>query len=255
MGFSGGSSNVTKAHTHSSSIVQDGGALNFSNVTQSGMSAGDITYSNGTALQTLAYPGSPSGETLTAVAASTQPSWAAAGGPTGNMIFVERFTLTPASDTFTCTLATPIAASDFVSIKGILRGQWNSSGTGALELQIATDNSTPITHTGYSWASNVLTSSANFHMGEDIDNFTVGASTSSDASAGNIYFELMLNPFNDTTLYCQWWQIGRGSQQAWGGGFCYDSDDVDSINGFYFTNSGGNNIAANTTFDVYKLTS
>ena len=40
MGFSGGGSNITKAHTHSSSIVQDGGALNFSNVTQAGMAAG-----------------------------------------------------------------------------------------------------------------------------------------------------------------------------------------------------------------------
>ena len=80
MGFSGGSSNVTKAHTHSSSIVQDGGALNFSNVTQAGMAAGDITYSNGTALQVLGL-GSAT-DTLTVNAGATAPEWAAAGGAT-----------------------------------------------------------------------------------------------------------------------------------------------------------------------------
>jgi len=76
MGFSGGGSNVTKAHTHSSSIVQDGGALNFSNVTQAGMAAGDITYSNGTALQILNL-GSAT-DTLTVNSGATAPEWATA---------------------------------------------------------------------------------------------------------------------------------------------------------------------------------
>jgi hypothetical protein len=78
MGFSGGGSNILKAHTHNGLTVQDGGALDFDDITQSQSSAGMVFYSDGTHLQQLAYPGVPAGETLTAAAASTQPSWAAA---------------------------------------------------------------------------------------------------------------------------------------------------------------------------------
>ena len=83
MGFSGGGSNILKAHTHNGLTVQDGGALDFDNITQSQSTAGMVFYSDGTHLQQLAYPGSPAGETLTAAAASTAPSWAAAGGAGG----------------------------------------------------------------------------------------------------------------------------------------------------------------------------
>jgi len=53
MAFSGGGSNVLKPHTHDSTILQDGGNLNFQNITQSNMSAGSVTYSDGNHLQEL----------------------------------------------------------------------------------------------------------------------------------------------------------------------------------------------------------
>ena len=80
MGFSGGGSNILKAHTHNGLTVQDGGALDFDNITQSQSTAGMVFYSDGAHLQQLAYPGVPAGETLTAAAASSAPSWASAGG-------------------------------------------------------------------------------------------------------------------------------------------------------------------------------
>jgi hypothetical protein len=52
MGFSGGGSNVTKAHTHDSTVVQDGGSL-AANVTQFGLSSGSILYSDGSNIQEL----------------------------------------------------------------------------------------------------------------------------------------------------------------------------------------------------------
>jgi len=52
MGFSGGGSNVTKAHTHDSTVVQDGGAL-AANVTQFGLTSGSILYSDGSNIQEL----------------------------------------------------------------------------------------------------------------------------------------------------------------------------------------------------------
>jgi len=78
MGFSGGGSNVLLPHTHDGRISQDGGPLQFNNVTQSQSAQGEIFYSDGTALQQLAYPGVPAGENLVAAALSTAPSWASA---------------------------------------------------------------------------------------------------------------------------------------------------------------------------------
>lgn len=85
MGFSGGGSNITKAHTHSSAIVQDGGALDFDDVTQAGGAAGQITYSDGSALQLLDI-GSAS-DLLQVNGAGLAPEWVApaAGGVTTNV--------------------------------------------------------------------------------------------------------------------------------------------------------------------------
>jgi len=85
MPFSGGGSNILKSHTHNGLTVLDGGALDFNNITQSQSTAGMVFFSDGTHLQQLAYPGVPAGESLTAVAASTSPSWvagASGGGET-----------------------------------------------------------------------------------------------------------------------------------------------------------------------------
>ena len=89
MGFSGGGSNVLLPHTHDGRVSQDGGPLNFSNITQSQSAAGEVFYSDGTALQQLAYPGVPAGETLTAAAASTAPAWVAAAAATSAFELVD----------------------------------------------------------------------------------------------------------------------------------------------------------------------
>jgi len=82
MPFSGGGGGQLSNHVHDNTPLQ-GGPLNFNNTTIGGMNAGDITYSDGAALQTLVYPAVPAGETLTAAALSTAPTWAAAGGAAG----------------------------------------------------------------------------------------------------------------------------------------------------------------------------
>ena len=73
MGFSGGGSNVLKPHKHSSA-VQDGSPLNMNNVTEATLTAGDIVYSDGSALQRLAI-----GSTAEALVVSGgAPTWGAA---------------------------------------------------------------------------------------------------------------------------------------------------------------------------------
>jgi len=72
MGFSGGGSNVLKPHKHSSA-VQDGSPLDMNNVTEATLTAGDIVYSDGSALQRLAIGADG---LILAVSGST-PSWSA----------------------------------------------------------------------------------------------------------------------------------------------------------------------------------
>ena len=72
MGFSGGGSNTLKPHKHSSA-VQDGSPLDMNNVTEATLTAGDIVYSDGAALQRL-----PIGADTTVLAVSgSTPSWSA----------------------------------------------------------------------------------------------------------------------------------------------------------------------------------
>jgi len=73
MGFSGGGSNVLKPHKHSSA-VQDGSPLDMNNVTEATLNAGDIVYSDGSALQRLAI-----GSTADSLVVSAGvPTWGAA---------------------------------------------------------------------------------------------------------------------------------------------------------------------------------
>jgi len=88
MPFSGGGGGQLTNHVHDNTPLQ-GGPLNFNNTTIAGMNAGDITFSDGAALQTLAYPAIPAGETLQAVALSTAPSWVAGAAPTGTFELVD----------------------------------------------------------------------------------------------------------------------------------------------------------------------
>ena len=73
MGFSGGGSNILKPHTHDSTIVQDGGNLNFDNITQGNLSAGDVVYSDGNHMQRLAI-GTPA-QQLIVNPGATAPAW------------------------------------------------------------------------------------------------------------------------------------------------------------------------------------
>ena len=77
MGFSGGGSNLLKAHKHTSA-VQDGGKLDMDNVTQAELTAGDVIFSDGNALQRLAIGAAT--DSLVVNGAATAPEWAAGGG-------------------------------------------------------------------------------------------------------------------------------------------------------------------------------
>ena len=129
MGFSGGGSNVLLPHTHDGRVAQDGGELDFNNITQANSSAGQIFYSNGTALQQLAYPGSPAGETLTAAALSTAPSWAA-GASSGKFELVSSTVQVADVATITVPISPAINQSDLSYLHCVLNGQVSAANYG-----------------------------------------------------------------------------------------------------------------------------
>jgi len=75
MGFSGGGANILKPHTHDSNILQDGGSLDFDNITQSSMAASSMTYSDGAHLQELSI--GSAGDTLSVTGGV--PTWSPHG--------------------------------------------------------------------------------------------------------------------------------------------------------------------------------
>ena len=85
MGFSGSGSSVTRAHTHDSAIINDGGSLNLDGVTQGGvaMTAGAITFSDGAAgnMQVLTLGNAL--DSLSVNAGATAPEWTASADPHG----------------------------------------------------------------------------------------------------------------------------------------------------------------------------
>jgi len=113
MGFSGGGSNVLLPHTHDGTVTQDGGPLDFNNITQSQSAAGEVFFSDGAHFQQLAYPGVPAGETLTAVDASAAPSWVAS--PAASAVYELVDTETLAADAGDITLSMAAVSGSTVS--------------------------------------------------------------------------------------------------------------------------------------------
>jgi len=146
MGFSGGGSNITKAHTHDSTIVQDGGSL-AANVTQFGLTAGSILYSDGSNIQELSL--GLATEQLAVNAGANAPEWVTAAAGGGGQVELLNATVL-ASDTNTVTI-TPGAAwteEDYAAILIVITTA-PSAGGGVITLQINNDGSASYDSDGF----------------------------------------------------------------------------------------------------------
>jgi hypothetical protein len=115
MGFSGGGSNVLLPHTHDGTVSQDGGPLDFNNITQSQSAAGQVFFSDGAHLQQLSL-GAASDE-LRVNAGATAPEWytpAAAAG--GSLEFIEEMTLGADTSSWLMTLTSAHVMADYDSL-------------------------------------------------------------------------------------------------------------------------------------------
>jgi len=126
MPFSGGGGGQLTNHVHDLTPLQ-GGPLNFNNTTIAGMNAGDITYSDGAALQTLTYPAVPSNETLTAAALSTAPAWVAAAAATSAFELIESVELSGTAAFIESTF-TSISGADISCIQVVYDLSKDSGG-------------------------------------------------------------------------------------------------------------------------------
>ena len=122
MGFGAGGGGALPNHEHTN-IALDGGPLDFNNTTVGSMNQGDITFSDGAALQQLAYPAVPAGETLTAAALSSSPSWNAAAAGVNNRVILDSQTFTASTtSTINFTPGTPIDDSVYQKIQIVFTG-------------------------------------------------------------------------------------------------------------------------------------
>ena len=80
MPFNGGGGGALPAHEHTN-IANDGGPLDFNNTTVGSMNSGDLTYSDGAALQQLAIT-APNDQLR--VSAGNIPEWFTPAGPAGS---------------------------------------------------------------------------------------------------------------------------------------------------------------------------
>jgi hypothetical protein len=140
MSFGGGGAGALPAHEHTNAPL-DGGPLDFNNTTIGSMAAGDITYSDGNALQILNAPGVPNNEVLTFQALATAPSWAPVAGLSGfgsvSVFLAANATSTSAAMTrvtnLTMTLPTIASGKALIAFSGTINR--NQTGGGKIELQ------------------------------------------------------------------------------------------------------------------------
>ena len=142
MGFSGGGSNILKPHTHDSTIVQDGGNLDFKNITQGDMSAGSLTQSDGVHLQELLI-GNPS-DVPRVNGAGTAVEWHTPTA-TGAMELLGSSTLVAAAANLEITGTWTAADYSYFIIEGGFSND-NSGATPSLEMRL-NNSAAPNYHT------------------------------------------------------------------------------------------------------------
>ena len=249
MGFSGGGSNVLLPHTHDGTVTQDGGPLNFNNITQSQSSAGEVFYSDGVHLQQLAYPGVPAGETLTAAAASTAPTWVAAAAPGASILTLVSHTTVPANTT---TIDVTFANIPLAGLSELYIVTAGSNGGNEVGMQIYDQTSTLLTGSLYRHAGLLTVTGAQTIIDSGTGNTSIlVAPTSIEPHAAVVH--LMLGGAGNNLKYNVQVAGGNGTGNAFAtlGGW-YAANGVTGISGIKLGITASDSIERETYLDIYK---
>ena len=144
MPFNGGGGGALPAHEHTN-IANDGGPLDFNNTTVSSMNAGDLTYSDGAALQQLAIA-APNDQLR--VSAGNIPEWFTPAGAASTWTILG--TIGP--------IGAPAATLDvtwaLADVKDFLQiYAWTGDGGGAIRRYLSFYDSAGVLQTGTQYAS------------------------------------------------------------------------------------------------------
>jgi len=143
MGFGGGGGGALPNHQHTS-VPLTGGPLDFNNVTIASMAQGDLTYSNGAALQILNLGNAT--ETLTVNAGATAPEWTAGGGGGGSMTLIDNTQVGATTTTIDTTFAS-ISGDSMAEIYAISSG---CNGGFDIDVQLYDEGTNLLTSADYS---------------------------------------------------------------------------------------------------------
>ena len=254
MGFSGGSSNVTKAHQHDSAVVQDGGAL-AANATQFGLTNGSLLYSDGTNIQELGI--GASGAVL-GTATGTVPTWEAGGG--GGGAWEQVFTDTIGSDSNVITNTfTGIDQDDYAMF--CLQIQCGISEDADVLMQFH-DSTGVLSSENYSTSGIAVTGGAATYVDSQEENFArlnkyLGHKCyiiTAFITMGNS------NLSNSENKRFSWWSTfssggGTAAMFSTQGGFCF-KDNITSLNGItLYANAvvGGDTFQAGSKVTLWKI--
>ena len=290
MGFSGGGANVTKAHQHDSTVVQDGGAL-AANATQFGLTNGSLLYSDGTNIQELGVGasgyvlGTASGTTPTweagaaspvmsvngqmvyfdgsrtaldigsqndvlTVSAGGLPTWVASAGSPLTLI---DHTKVGGSTTTIDTTFTNIPATDMSELYCVTSG---SNGGYTVGMQVYDQDGSLLTGANYRYAGvSTLTGTQSVIDETDVTSFLVAPSTV-EPHAAIIHIILGGNGNHiKFEVSCFGGQGGGGGNFYSTIGGYYNDTGITGCAGLKLGVSVSNSIEINTSFDIYKRSS
>lgn len=244
MGFGGGGGAALPNHQHTN-IPLTGGPLDFDNVTQASLAAGDITYSDGAALQVLGI-GSAT-ETLTVNAGATAPEWAVAGGGSAwEQVFTD--TIGANSNVITNTF-TGIDQDDYAMF--CLQIQCGISDDADILMQF--HDSTGAITSGYSTSGIGVTSGAASYVDSQDEDFArLNKFVGHKCYIVTVFITMGNSNLTDgENKRFSWWSTfasGGGVNAGFStqGGFC-DKDSVTSLNGItLYANAVGGGLSFRT---------
>ena len=245
MGFSGGGSNILKAHKHDGTVVQDGGSLDFDNITQADLTAGDVVYSNGTHLQRLAI-GAATNQ-LAVNGAATAPEWVAGGGGGGGKLeLIEHWVNTGAAlTTKTITLSPAVDQDDIAEIYVVSGG---SSGGNTVNLRVNGLTTNYNQHGSYivSGTQTIINSTAETGLQSIIHSFGEPHFIQFHIAAGNSNASSSIRKIRVTAT-------GGGSTGWISYSGVNTTSPITSISSITLYNSSDSVIESGTWIDVYKV--
>jgi len=241
MGFSGGGSNVLLPHTHDGTVAQDGGPLNFNNITQSQSAAGQVFYSDGVHLQQLSI-GNASDE-LRVNAGATAPEWYTPAASSTKYELVGESVLGVGASTLTVSF-TAINCSDIAFLKVVMMGEYQPSQN--VFLQINGINTGTSYHMFGMSATGALTDRTNNDKGFEIVNNNLSGDPTTPFYAT---VELSGNPVTEDAHYNSMANANGGMNVLSG---YYDGSNITSFNEITLDTSTST-MSAGTRLLVYKV--